>query len=102
VYADIGDEQSIAANLSTFSAHLANIVEMTRDLALPALVLLDEVGAGTDPTEGGALGVAIVDGFRARGAMVVATTHHGLMQACAPRKRTSRGGGSRSNPRKRV
>ena len=83
VYADIGDEQSIAANLSTFSAHLANIVEMTRDLALPALVLLDEVGAGTDPTEGGALGVAIVDGFRARGAMVVATTHHGLMKAYA-------------------
>ena len=46
IYADIGDDQSIAANLSTFSAHLATIVEMTRDLALPALVLLDEVGAG--------------------------------------------------------
>src|SRR5438105_3665938 len=83
VFADIGDEQSIAANLSTFSAHLANIVEMTRDLAAPALVLLDEVGAGTDPTEGGALGVAIVDAFRERGAMVVATTHHGLMKAYA-------------------
>jgi DNA mismatch repair protein MutS2 len=83
IYADIGDDQSIAANLSTFSAHLASIVEMTRDLALPALVLLDEVGAGTDPTEGGALGVAIVDAFRARGAMVVATTHHGLMKAYA-------------------
>ena len=83
VYADIGDDQSIAENLSTFSAHLASIVEMTRDLALPALVLLDEVGAGTDPTEGGALGVAIVEHFRARGAMVVATTHHGLMKAYA-------------------
>jgi DNA mismatch repair protein MutS2 len=83
VYADIGDEQSIAANLSTFSAHLANIVSMTKDLGLPALVLLDEVGAGTDPTEGGALGVAIVDMFRARGAMVIATTHHGLMKAYA-------------------
>lgn len=83
IYADIGDEQSIAANLSTFSAHLAAIVEMTHDLALPALVLLDEVGAGTDPTEGGALGVAIVDHFRARGAMVVATTHHGVMKAYA-------------------
>jgi DNA mismatch repair protein MutS2 len=83
VYADIGDEQSIAADLSTFSAHLATIVEMTRDLAPPALVLLDEVGAGTDPTEGGALGVAIVDHFRRRGAMVVATTHHGLMKAYA-------------------
>ena len=83
VYADIGDDQSIANNLSTFSAHLAAIVEMTRDLAPPALVLLDEVGAGTDPTEGGALGVAIVDHFRQRGAMVVATTHHGLLKAYA-------------------
>jgi DNA mismatch repair protein MutS2 len=83
VYADIGDEQSIAANLSTFSAHLANIVSMTKDLATPALVLLDEVGAGTDPTEGGALGVAIVELFRARGAMAMATTHHGLMKAYA-------------------
>jgi DNA mismatch repair protein MutS2 len=83
VYADIGDEQSIAANLSTFSAHLATIVAMTRDLEAPSLVLLDEVGAGTDPTEGGALGVAIVDYFRRCGAMVVATTHHGLMKAYA-------------------
>ena len=83
LYADIGDEQSIAANLSTFSAHLATIVEMTHDLSLPSLVLLDEVGAGTDPTEGGALGVAIVDQFRSRGAMVVATTHHGLLKAYA-------------------
>jgi DNA mismatch repair protein MutS2 len=81
IYADIGDDQSIAASLSTFSAHLASIVEMTRELDLPALVLLDEVGAGTDPTEGGGLGVAIVDHFRRRGAMVVATTHHGLMKA---------------------
>ena len=83
IYADIGDEQSIAADLSTFSAHLASIVEMTRELDRPALVLLDEVGAGTDPTEGGALGVAIVDHFRARGATVMATTHHGLMKAYA-------------------
>ncbi len=83
VFADVGDDQSIAANLSTFSAHLANIVGMTRDLRLPALVLLDEVGAGTDPTQGGALGVAIVEHFRAAGAMTVATTHHGLMKAYA-------------------
>jgi DNA mismatch repair protein MutS2 len=83
VYADIGDEQSIEANLSTFSAHLATIVEMTKGLDLPALVLLDEVGAGTDPTEGGALGVAIVDYFRSRGAMALATTHHGLLKAYA-------------------
>jgi len=83
LYADIGDDQSITESLSTFSAHLSAIVEMTRDLTLPALVLLDEVGAGTDPTEGGGLGVAIVDHFRAAGAMVVATTHHGLMKAYA-------------------
>jgi DNA mismatch repair protein MutS2 len=83
VYADIGDEQSIAENLSTFSAHLAAIVEMTHDLERPALVLLDEVGAGTDPTEGGALGVAIVEHFRKAGATVLATTHHGLMKAYA-------------------
>ena len=83
IYADIGDEQSIAENLSTFSSHLAAIVEMTRDLARPALVLLDEVGAGTDPTEGGALGVAIVEHFRKSGTMVLATTHHGLMKAYA-------------------
>jgi DNA mismatch repair protein MutS2 len=83
VFADIGDEQSIAENLSTFSSHLAAIVEMTRDLERPALVLLDEVGAGTDPTEGGALGVAIVEHFRGKGATVVATTHHGLMKAYA-------------------
>jgi DNA mismatch repair protein MutS2 len=83
VYADIGDEQSIAENLSTFSSHLAAIVEMTRDLSRPALVLLDEVGAGTDPTEGGALGVAIVEHFRKAGAVVLATTHHGLMKAYA-------------------
>jgi DNA mismatch repair protein MutS2 len=83
VFADIGDEQSIAENLSTFSSHLAAIVEMTRALARPSLVLLDEVGAGTDPTEGGALGVAIVEHFRRQGAMVLATTHHGLMKAYA-------------------
>jgi DNA mismatch repair protein MutS2 len=83
IFADVGDDQSIAESLSTFSAHLAAIVEMTRDLQQPALVLLDEVGAGTDPTEGGGLAVAIVDHFRSRGALVVATTHHGLVKAYA-------------------
>lgn len=83
VFADIGDDQSIAADLSTFSAHLAALTRMTRDLATPALVLLDEVGSGTDPREGGPLGVAVVDHFRRRGAMVVATTHDGLMKSYA-------------------
>jgi len=83
VFADIGDEQSIAASLSTFSAHLANLVRIERELELPALVLLDEVGGGTDPIEGGALGAAVVDHFRRRGALVVATTHDDAMKSYA-------------------
>lgn len=75
VFADIGDDQSIAANLSTFSARIAHLVEMDRALEQPALVLLDEVGGGTDPIEGGALGTAVIEHFRRRGALVIATTH---------------------------
>jgi DNA mismatch repair protein MutS2 len=83
LFADIGDEQSISASLSTFSAHIANIVSMNRDLVLPALVLLDEVGAGTDPVEGGALGIAVIDHFRTRGAHLVATTHYDSLKSYA-------------------
>jgi DNA mismatch repair protein MutS2 len=83
IFADIGDEQSIAASLSTFSAHIANIVGMDRAFEAPALVLLDEVGGGTDPTEGGALGTAVIDHFRARGAVVVATTHDDTLKSYA-------------------
>ena len=83
VFADIGDEQSIADSLSTFSGHITNIVDMERRLALPALVLLDEVGAGTDPVEGGALGAAIIDHFRRRGALVAATTHDDMLKSYA-------------------
>jgi DNA mismatch repair protein MutS2 len=83
VFADIGDEQSIAANLSTFSWHVSNIVSIERSLALPALVLLDEVGSGTDPVEGGALGMAVIEYFRERGAQVVATTHHDTLKTYA-------------------
>ena len=83
VFADIGDEQSIAANLSTFSGHIANVVAMDRALTEPALVLLDEAGAGTDPNEGGALAMAIIEHFRQRGAMVVATTHYDALKTYA-------------------
>ncbi len=77
VLADIGDHQSLAANLSTFSSHISNIAGMMRECVAPSLVLLDEVGTGTDPDEGSALGVAIVDYFRRKcRAQVVASTHY--------------------------
>jgi DNA mismatch repair protein MutS2 len=83
LFADIGDEQSIDASLSTFSAHITNIASMDRELVTPALVLLDEVGSGTDPIEGGALGVAIVDHFRQRGATLIATSHYDQLKTYA-------------------
>ena len=77
VLADIGDHQSLAANLSTFTSHVANIARMIELCEPPALVLLDEVGTGTDPEEGSALGVAVVDHFRrVCAAHVIATTHY--------------------------
>jgi DNA mismatch repair protein MutS2 len=76
ILADIGDHQSLAANLSTFTSHVANIGKMIESCESPALVLLDEVGTGTDPEEGSALGVAVVDHFRKCGAQVLATTHY--------------------------
>jgi len=77
VLADIGDQQSISANLSTFSSHMSNIAGMMRECDSPSLVLLDEAGTGTDPEEGSALGVAIVDHFRSVcGAQVIASTHY--------------------------
>jgi DNA mismatch repair protein MutS2 len=83
VFADIGDEQSIAANLSTFSWHVTNIVSMDRMLALPSLVLFDELGSGTDPVEGGALATAVVDHFKSRGAVVVCTSHSDAIRTYA-------------------
>ena len=83
LFVDIGDEQSIDASLSTFSGRIVNIAAMDRGLAVPALVLLDEVGSGTDPIEGGALGVAIVDHFRQRGATVIATSHYDALKTYA-------------------
>jgi len=76
ILADIGDHQSLAANLSTFTSHAGNIAGMIDVCVTPALILLDEVGTGTDPEEGSALGVAVVDHFKRRGAQVMATTHY--------------------------
>jgi DNA mismatch repair protein MutS2 len=77
VLADIGDNQSLSANLSTFSSHMSNIAAMMRECTSPSLVMLDEAGTGTDPEEGSALGVAIVDHFRREcGAHVIASTHY--------------------------
>lgn len=84
VLADIGDHQSLAANLSTFTSHVANISTMIELCRAPALVLLDEVGTGTDPEEGSALGVAVVDHFRhVCGAFVMATTHYSGLKVYA-------------------
>jgi DNA mismatch repair protein MutS2 len=83
VYADIGDEQSISSSLSTFSAHLKNLAEVLKSATGSSLVLIDELGSGTDPVEGAALGGAILEALTLRGSLSVATTHLGALKELA-------------------
>ena len=83
VLVDIGDEQSIAADLSTFSAHMLNVRAMLEAATSRSLVLVDELGTGTAPEEGAALAVALLDAFRERGCLTLATTHHDRLKAYA-------------------